>query len=326
MIKILTLLLLIATLGPLNIPQTPTNTFVEPFTVNPVLRGSSAPVKIGFTTRVQTILRGNIWLRRDYESEQFYGSIYNEMLPYKTYNLSLLIPSLKVGVNRTSLRINYKNDYESFYSALNFTIYSYSNKTYTYVEGASNRFVAGTYTVYDGSQFKYVDEVVSFETNESVQELESDAIYPFSNLKFTYQNELASVLKYRGAAFYLYDVANLFPAFTPTINERVLFHIKANWMNKTSVEFGPMMSYYVNKTTGYMSKTALEGYTYTKLIYFPKNKLVLNKLYQGELVLTDFGLLKQQYIYKFSFYASKRFLGNDGQYKLVITRGNKYDS
>jgi hypothetical protein len=319
--KILALLLLISTLFPLHIPPTPTNTFVEPFTVNPVLRGSNAMVNIGFTTRVQTVLRGNIWLRRDYESEQVYGAIYNEMMPYKTFTLALSIPSLKVGQVKTSLRITYKNDYESFYSTLNFTIYTYTNKTYSFVDGATNRFVAGTFTVYNGSTFKYVDEVVSFETNEAVQELESDLIYPFSFLKFTYQNEVASVLRYRAALFALYDVVDLFPAFTPTSTGGISFFIKANWVNKSSVEFGPMMSYYVNKTTGYMSVRAMEGYTYTKLIYFPKNKLELNKLYRGELILSDFGLLKQQYIYKFSFYASKRFLGNDGQFKIVITRG-----
>ena len=105
-------------------------------------------------------------------------------------------------------------------------------------------------------------------------EFDHDLFFRLKNIEFSYfnSNTNSTNLSYRYATLYLYDVADIFPKFKPNFENAISFYLMAN-RKGDKVYFSTIMTYYVNRATGYLSPKMIEGYSSTRTIYFPKTNL-----------------------------------------------------
>ena len=79
-------------------------------------------------------------------------------------------------------------------------------------------------------------------------------------------------------------------------------------------------TFYVHPRTLKMSSTKKSGYVATKHIFFPRNEMHNQQLYESRIVLVDFGIDKDSLFYDFEIRAQKNILGDCSNSKYCVTR------
>ncbi|MGI6644924.1 MAG: hypothetical protein ACOX28_04210 [Bacilli bacterium] len=322
------LFLLLVPLLSSNVPKygpSPSDlTFLEPFTVYPVKEGEEIKLAFTFYAERQVTLTVNFYVRPILEASSiYYGEIRRTLYANSPQTIRYTIPTHHVNYDElTRFTLKYQNNRETRATYRYFSVYPQKETSFTYEKGGDNIFKAGTITKYNGSTFDYIDEVVDFSRLTPIMEFDHDLFFRLKNIEFSYfnSNTNSTNLSYRYATLYLYDVADIFPKFKPNFENAISFYLMAN-RKGDKVYFSTIMTYYVNRATGYLSPKMIEGYSSTRTIYFPKNKLTLNKLYKAKFIIGGLGQLSVDYTYDFEFMAKKPFLGEAGAYQIVVRNG-----
>ena len=150
--------------------------------------------------------------------------------------------------------------------------------------------------------FKTAEEFNFQDTNEFIA-ASSDNSLDFSNITFLYSdNFLCDQVTYR-----IKDYENIYPHLNKENDEIILNMSFAQ--NGSEISFALNEKMYVNTTTLDMSSTPIDGYVETNKLFIPVGKESLFESNETYLYLDGAGYCAEDFYIPFTFYYSKKLIG-----------------